>query len=175
MSAVHKLHTETQAARIMKDALLRRFPNLSDDEQTLSDTLDGETDLSSAIELVIEEIAELETLIVGAKARADELRLRAGRMEDKAEKLRDAVLEAMQDAGFKKLTFAGATVSVRVIPQRALIADDKAAVEAGFGTSETKTVYSIDRPAITQELKAGASFTFATLSNGGVTLAIKKG
>ena len=173
MSAVHKLRAEAQAAHILKDALLRQFPSLSDDNQAIADMIEGETNLDVVIEAALREIAEREAYAEACRKLAKDYSDRAKRLDDGSTSIRNAIMETLIELGIKSMKFATASISVGYGPGKVVITDEeaeKAAVEAGFG----KMVPKVDRAAIGRELKAGSSFSFATLSNGGPSLSIRR-
>ena len=99
------------AHRAIVTALREAFPDESDDD--LIDTIAGESDLPDAIVAVLRAALEREAQ---AKAIKDELiaRLlyRVHRLEDGAKSLRAAALQAMQDAGLKKVSAIDMSISV---------------------------------------------------------------
>lgn len=175
MSSIHALENKAAEARLMKEALLREYPSLAEDAQALADNLEGVTDIDAAIGAVVEGIAENESLAKGAKERARELQARAARFEKASDSMRAALLAVMKAVGRAKITLPEATVSLRALSQRAIVADDAAAVAAGYGASEEKTVYIVDSAAITKALKDGATLPFASLSEAGSSIAIRRG
>jgi hypothetical protein len=110
------------AHRAIVAALRDAFPDESDDD--LIDTIAGESDLPGAVVAVLRAALEREAQ---AKAIKDELiaRLteRARRLEDGATSLRAAALQAMQEAGLKKVSAIDMNVSVGRGKPRVIITD----------------------------------------------------
>lgn len=96
----------------LKAELLRRFPELSDDERALIDTLDGISNLDEQIAAVLREALTREAMGEGIGNLLDSLSARRSRLFEGAEKMRHAVLTAMQEAGRSKLTLPDMTVSI---------------------------------------------------------------
>jgi len=170
MNAISKLREEARQTTIMRDALLRRFPALAEDEQALADTLDGESNLDRAVEAVVSKVIENETMASAIGERIKALQERKRRLEETADTMRGAVLEAMETARQKKFTFPEATISISAPVPSAIVTDETAAVQAGYG----EMVPKVDRTAIRNALKGGAAMTFATLNNGAPRLMLRR-
>lgn len=166
----HALKQETVRHNLLRDELLRRFPSLVEDESALIDTLDGISDLKDGV-LAVMRSAEGDELLAGAiTERVAELNERKARLLHRAEVKTGACLAAMQDARLTKCEFPDFTVSLRAVPQSVVITDE-ALVPAEFKTTpEPKVSKSLLAPA----LKAGRNIPGACLSNGGVTLSVRK-
>lgn len=170
MNAIARLREETRQTNIVRDALLRRWPGLADDERALADTLEGETDLGRAVEAVVSVIIEHETMADALGMRIKAMQDRKRRLEETAETMRGAVQEALETAGLKKLVMPEATVSLSAPVHSVVIADDLAAVQAGYG----EMVPKVDKSAVRNALKDGATLTFATLNNGMPRLMLRR-
>jgi len=99
------------AHRAIVETIRAAFPDETD--ETLADTIEGESDLPGAVVAVLRAALEREAQ---AKAIKDELiaRLteRARRLEDGAKSLRAAVLQAMQEAGLPSIKSIDMTISI---------------------------------------------------------------
>lgn len=104
----HALHKEIGAAAAIKESLKA----LTDDVDALRDTLEGETNLDVLIELALDEIDEIDTLLPGIDKRVEKLQARKTRLSGKKETLRAAILQAMCIAERKNLRLASGTISV---------------------------------------------------------------
>jgi hypothetical protein len=107
----HDLRSLVPTHRAIVEQVSAMFPE--EDQDTLADTIAGESDLPDAIVAVLRAALEREAQ---AKAIKDELiaRLteRARRLEDGAKSLRAAALQAMTEAGLPKIQAIDMSVSV---------------------------------------------------------------
>jgi len=109
-------------------ALVAHIKDLFPDEtdETLADTIEGESDLPGAIIAVLRAAIEREA---NGKALAEIIETMVGRkrrLEEGARNLRLASLHAMEAAGLKKLAAPDMSVSVGVGKPKMLIVDDAA-------------------------------------------------
>jgi hypothetical protein len=110
------------AHREIAERIREMFP--AEDDETLADTIEGESDLPAAIISVLRAAIERE---VTAKALADLIEVmvaRKRRFEDDARNLRGAALHAMCETGLKKLAAPDMSVSVTTGKPRIMITDD---------------------------------------------------
>jgi hypothetical protein len=116
------LRSLVPAHRAIVEAIRAAFPD--ETEESLADTIEGESDLPGAVVAVLRAALEREAQ---AKAIKDELiaRLlyRAHRLEDGAKSLRAAALQAMQEAGLPKIQAIDMSVSVGRGKPRVIITD----------------------------------------------------
>ncbi len=107
----YDLRTLVPACREIVTALRSAFPDESDDD--LIDTIAGEADLPDAVIALLRAALEREAM---ARAIKDDLiaRLveRARRLEDGAKTMRTTALQAMQEAGLKKVSAIDMSVSI---------------------------------------------------------------
>jgi Siphovirus Gp157. len=170
MNAMNNLRNETRTAAILRDELIRRFPEaLGNDAEALADMIEGETDLDKAIAAVLRQIDEYETMAGALGEQIKTKQCRKKRLEESADSMRGAILTAMEAAGMKKLTLPEATVSVGNRPAAVIVTDEEAAIAAGFA----KTTVAVDKTALKDALKAG-ELPFALMSNGGTSLTIRR-
>src|SRR6476646_9221918 len=94
------ISTELAKYQLFRQRLLADFP--SADEETLSDTLDGITDLHEMIAAVIRLALVDEALHAGLRFRIDDMKERLSRLELRAEKKRQLALDAMTEVGLTK-------------------------------------------------------------------------
>jgi hypothetical protein len=165
------LHLAAHNDRILRDELLRRFPSLADDEQTLLDTLDGESDFDRQVLAVLRSADHDDMLAAGIESRLDELQGRKARLAERVTQKRSAILAAMQMAGRKKVELPDATVSVRATPAKVIITDE-ALVPPGYFEPQAPR---LSKTAVKAALDEGTEVPGAMMSNGGVTLSIRKG
>src|SRR4026207_644515 len=106
------LKLETVKHQALKERLLDNWPDC--DEETLRDTLEGITELHEMISAVIRSALVDEALQAGLRTRLEEMRERLSRLAERGLKKRQLALEAMNEAGLKKLEQADFTASARI-------------------------------------------------------------
>jgi hypothetical protein len=120
---------------------------LDDDDQALIDTLDGLSDLKELIAWAARQARYEEAQAEACKALIGDMQARKKRREEKADKIRAAIIVAMEAAGEKKLDAPDCTISLRVGRPKLVING-----EADIGSPEryvrVKEVYSWDRDAL---------------------------
>src|SRR5262245_14356905 len=118
------LKCELQLYPRRRELLLERIPEI--DDETVRDTLEGITDLHEMIAAVIRSALVDEALQTGLRTRLDEMKRRLVRLEDRGTKKRQLALEAMNEAGLKKLEQPDFTASARVgSPALVIVAEDR--------------------------------------------------
>ena len=108
----HPICFETSKYELLKTRLLADYPGLDGD--CLLDTLDGITDLHEIIAAVIRSALVDEALQAGLRTRVEEMRQRLTRLAERGLKKRQLALEAMNEAGLKKLEQPDFTASARL-------------------------------------------------------------
>src|SRR5690348_18456295 len=83
------------------------------DEKTLVDTLEGITNLHEMIAAVVRSALVDEALQAGLRTRIEDMRQRLSRLAERGLKKRQLALEAMNEAGLKKLEQPDFTASAR--------------------------------------------------------------
>jgi hypothetical protein len=157
------------AHRAIVETIRAAFPDETD--ETLADTIEGESDLPGAVIAVLRAALEREAQ---AKAIKDELiaRLlyRAHRLEDGAKSLRAAALQAMTEGGLKKVSAIDMSVSVGRGKARVIILD-----EMRVPDKFCKIVREPSKTLIAAELAAGREVDGATQGNVIPFLTIHRG
>lgn len=148
---------------------LRQLLQDETDPRLILDTIEGETDLSEACCIVYEETVEDEILVAGLKSAIAEYQTRLGRIEKSIETRRNIILMAMDKAGLGTIKSPRATLSVRDVQPKTVIADE-ALIPAKFWKAAEPR---LDKSAVTEALRAGEAIPGATLSNGGIGLTIR--
>src|SRR6476646_6860920 len=124
MMHITNLKVESLTYQELKSRLEAHFPAV--DEETLTDTLEGITDLHEMIAAVIRSALVDEALQAGLRIRLDDMRERLSRFELRASKKRQLALEAMSEAGLSKLEQPDFTASARGgTPALVVIAEDQ--------------------------------------------------
>ena len=161
------LGSEIYRYETTKNRLLTVWPEI--DCETLTDTLEGITDLHEMIAAVIRSALVDEALHAGLRFRLDDMKERLSRLELRASKKRQLALEAMTEAGLSKLEQPDFTASARAgSPALVVIAEDRIP-EAYWLPQPPK----LDRQAILGELKRGIDIPGAQMSNPKPVLSVR--
>lgn len=164
----HQVTTALALHEYVKEQLRVQFPEI--DDQTLADTLEGETDLTQLLVAIMRSADEDEMLVAGIKSRTEELQERKKRIERRIETKEAIVLHAMEKANLKKVEVPDFTVSTRATPGAVIVTDEKL-IPADYWKAQDPT---LDKAGISADLKAKKDVPGATLSNGGVTLSVRR-
>lgn len=165
----HKLKNEAVHYERLKQCLLDEYPDLVDDEEALADTLDGATNLHELIAAVCRSSQEDEAAVDGLKPYISKLEGRKARLDKRAKRKRDLVLQIMQDSGLSKVEAPDLTVSQRKPPPKPVVTDLDALPDAFV-----KVVRKPLLAEIKDALKAnGTPPPGVTLDNGGASLTIR--
>jgi len=141
----------------LRERLETEFPDL--DDETLADTLEGETELTEALAALLRSREEDLGLIAGLKARLNDLKTRLERFQDRAERKRRLVTDVMSRAEIKRITEPDFTVSLRTSPPAVVIEDEEWIPDAYWKAQAPK----LDRAALGDALKAGRTVEGASL------------
>jgi hypothetical protein len=139
------------------------------DNETLTDTLEGITNLHEMIATVIRSALLDEALRAGLRTRLEEMRRRLERLEERSAKKRQLALEAMGEDGLKKLEQADFTASVRSGMPPLILLSEKNVPEDYWLPQPPK----LDRQSLLADLKRGTSIPGAQLGNPKPTLAVR--
>jgi len=167
LSAHQPLNRELSKHKLLKERLLASYPEHCEDD--LADTLDGLTDLNEMIAAVIRSALVDEALQQGLKARLKEMKERLTRLDQRASKKRLLALEALSEAGLKKLEEPDFTASARSgVPALVVVEEDK--VPDDYWLAQPA---KLDRQSLLADLKRGARVTGAELGNPKPTLSVR--
>jgi Gp157 protein len=161
----HKIQTAAYLAT--KERLQATWPDL--DCETLSDTLEGITDLHEMIAAVIRSALVDEALQSGLRARLDEMKQRLARLDERARKKRHLALEAMTEVGLKKLEQPDFTASARSGPP-GLVVTAEETIPTDFWVPQPP---KLDRQGLLSSLKRGQAVPGAELSNPKPCLSVR--
>ena len=162
-----KLATEFSHHEYLRAQLREQFPDV--DEETLADTLEGETNLNAMLAEVIRSQLDDKAMVVACAIRIKEIGDRAKRLSDRAETKRNLVQHVMERAGLKKLTEPDMTVSLRATPVHVTITDAEIVPEEYWLPQPPK----LNKEAIKVALKDGKNVLGALLGNISTTLSIR--
>jgi hypothetical protein len=154
--------------RAVREVLLRKYPELVEDEDALLDTLQGCTDLDECIEAIVRSAKEDETLSETLAVTIAKNRERKGRFERRAESKKRAAFELMSENQIKKIEAAEFTVSRRAVPQSVIITNEHLIPDR-----LSRITREPNKTAIKQALVNGEDVPGAELSNGGETISIR--
>lgn len=161
------LSKEIAAAKALRESIAAV---IGDDEETVRDTIEGETGLHEAIASVMEAIREDQIMIEGLKAMISSLDERQSRLESRVARCRAAIEQAMQIGEIKTLPLPDATLTLKAVAPKLEILDEAKIPAQFWKPSDPK----LDRKAVADALKAGAEVPGAMFGNGSITLQIRR-
>ena len=153
--------------RAVRERIRTQDPDL--DEQTLTDTVEGLTDLHEILAAIVRAALADEALATGLKGRIAEMQERLERLQERAAKRRQIVKDTMVELDLKKLTAADFSVSIRPGMPALLVIDEAAVPSIYWEPREPR----LDRQGLLVELKQGAEITGVTLSNPEPVLSVR--
>jgi hypothetical protein len=168
-SAIGDLRQQIEAARALVAEL---YPILENDDNTRRDMIEGSTDLHEALRGAVARIVEMAALRAGIEATIKVLKDRLGRYDQQEERLRTAMLSAMEIGGLARLETPLGTVTRNAVPPSVVVTNE-AEIPAAFWKRADPTLDRRALLAALKELPPGEHIAGAELSNGGMTLALK--
>ena len=166
MSGFH-LKVELSNYCYLKEKLTAAFPEVGDD--TLTDTLEGITDLHEMITAVIRSALVDEALSTGLRNRLNDMKERLARLEERGFKKRKLALEAMDEVGLNKLQQPDFTASTRP-GSPSLLVTAESDVPAPYWVPQPP---KMDRQALLGELKRGNEIPGVQLNNPKTFLVVR--
>lgn len=139
------------------------------DEETLTDTLEGLSDLPETIGAIIRSSLDDAALIEALKGRIGELELRLERFKDRYEKKRALARWAMVEAGLEKILAEDFSAGLRKPADRLEVFDEAAVPEIYLVPQPPK----LDRRAITEALKGGLAVPGTELLTSEASLQVR--
>lgn len=162
-----RLANELHAHSYLKERLREDFPDI--DDETLADTLEGETELSEALAAIIRSREEDQGLIEALKGRIEALRARLERFQDRADRKRRLVTDVMARAEIRRIVEEDFTVSLRQIPP-AIVIEDEGEIPGDFWKPQPP---KLDRTALTEALRSGQTVKGASLGAPRASITIR--
>lgn len=165
MTEARELEKAVNAAATLKAGLLA----ITDDADTLRDTIEGSTNLHEAIRATLVSIDEDEVLKAGLEDRIGNLSARLARIKDRIETKTALIEQAMTMGEIKSKEFDIATLSLVQRPRKVIITTE----------ADIPSVYwkpqppELDKAALKAALKLGL-VPGAALDNGFVSLTISR-
>lgn len=151
----YRLRLEAEAAKqLIADMRNQHGADIFDgDEEFLTDTVEGETSLTEAINAALLKMDEEAILITGIEKREEDLKARKERLKKGIERKRSIIERAMVLAELKSLPLPTATVT---LSKRApgLVVTEEADVPSRFFVTPPAPDPRIDKKALTAELRA---------------------
>lgn len=162
----HDLMKQVRAAEVLRAGLAK----ITDDAETIRDTIEGETTLHEKVRAVLLSIDDDLAMLEGLRARLSELSSRKARFEDRVEAKRALVEQALLVGEIQSIETDLATVSLRTVAPRP-VAVNEADIPSEFWIPQPP---KLDLKKLATALKDGP-VVGAELSNGGVCLSIRRG
>ena len=153
--------------RALRDRIRAEDPQI--DEQTLTDTVEGLTDLHEIVGAIIRSALADEALATGLKGRIAEMQDRLDRLQDRASKRRQIAKDVMVELDLKKLTAPDFTASIRAGTPALMVIDEAAVPSIYWEPREPR----LNRQELVADLKQGAEITGVTLSNAEPVLSVR--
>ena len=166
-SSAGPLGLEVAKYQLLKERLIAEFP--TSDAETLTDTLEGITDLKEMLAAVIRSSLFDHALAKGLKDRIETMRERLEGLAFRAEKKRKLALAAMEEVGLKTLQEGDFTASLRPCPPHLVVLSDEQ-IPNSFWIPQAPR---LDRQSIISQLKQGKEVPGTALSNPSLTLAVR--
>jgi Siphovirus Gp157 len=161
------VHSEISRYRHFRDRLLAEIPDL--DEETLSDTLEGITDLREMLAEVVRSALDDEALAGSLSTRMADMKARLERFEARARRKRELALRAMAEAEIPKLAEPDFTASLRQgAPKLEVIAEDK--IPAAYWKPQPP---KLDKQGLLAALKVGTAIEGASLMAAQMQLSVR--
>jgi hypothetical protein len=161
------LRSEATHYRLLADQLRQDFTSL--DDETLTDTLEGVSDLPDMIAEIVRSSLEDDALIVGLKTRLDDMNARLSRLKARLERKRELAAWAMGSAGIPRLDVADFSAFLRQGSVKLLVSDEKNLPPAYLIPQPPK----VDRGSLLNALKRGEVVEGAMLSTGEPHIAVR--
>jgi hypothetical protein len=158
---------EASRYSLLKERLLVLYPDF--DQETLLDTLEGITNLHEMIAAVIRSALVDEALQAGLRIRLDEMRQRLSRLAERGLKKRQLALEAMNEAGLKKLEQPDFTASARLGALPLVVTSERDVPESYWTPQRPR----LDRQTLTSDLRRGNQVAGACLGNAAPILTVR--
>ncbi len=126
----HELAEQAKAAAGIMDVLRAR--DMDDDADLVLDTVEGETGFLEAIDQALNEIDACAVIVMGCKAVVSAINERSKRAEDRLEKVRTAIEQALLIADVPEtIVRPTATLTMRKI-KAGWVVDDESQIPAGY-------------------------------------------
>lgn len=166
LPADRNLMRQTEAAK----KLIADLP--ADDEQLVTDSIEGETGLLEAIDAALAEIDECEILIVGIDEKLKVLEARKKQQKDRADRIRALIERAMLETEQLSLRLPTGTITLRKSGP-SLVITNEADIPASFWVEQERPAPKLDKKALAEAVKS-KPIPGASLDNGTFSLSIRR-
>ena len=167
MMHVLPLKSETWSYQCLKKRLLTEHPDLDND--ALTETLEGITDLHEMIAALIRSALVDDALSTGLRNRLNDMKERLRRLEERGAKKRQLALEAMDEVGLNKLQQPDFTASTRP-GSPSLVVTTEGDVPSPYWVPQPP---KLDRQALLGALKGGSAIPGVQLNNPKPVLVVR--
>lgn len=163
---------------IQTEAAKRLLQNLSeqgsdDDAELVADMIEGETNLVEAIDRAIAEIDECEIMIVGLKAKEAIFEARRKSVENRAERIRALIEQALVATDQQSMKLPSATLSLTKRAANVVLLNE-ADIPSRFWIEQDRPAPKLDKKALAEALRAKEIIPGAALDNGTVSLSVRR-
>ena len=145
--------------RTIRDRIVAAVGDL--DEETLRDTLEGETDLHEVVASVVRAAKTDEALAEGLRGYLKDLRERLDGLKERARRKREMARNAMVQADLETIRAPDFTLSVRAGAPALVVVDEEAIPEEYWVSQSPK----LDRQGLLSDMKRGRAVAGVALSN----------
>ena len=122
MTTTRDLEKQIAAARIVREQVVALA---GDDPDFIRDAIEGETSINEIIAALAEADGEDEAILDGIAEYQKKIAARKSRIEARKETRRALIGSAMELAELKKLETPAGTISLKAMPSKAIITDEK--------------------------------------------------
>ncbi len=163
----HPVTYELTYHEYLREQIRNEFPDI--DEETLTDTLEGLTNLNEMLGAVVRSHLDDVAIVESLKSRMADMQDRLSRISKRADKKRELVTSVMEQADLKKLAEADFTVSLRS-SSSPLVVTEEGSIPEPFWKPESP---KLDRQGLIAALKSGEHVPGAVLGNPRMAIAIR--
>jgi len=149
------------------NVIMDHYPELKEDEELRSDTLEGATDLKEVLQRAALNVLIYSEEIEGVSKTIAKLGFRKERFKKRVEFYRRVIQELMELSDLNKFTLPEATLTIQNAPSKVIVID-----ESQLPDSVMKVSVSVDKAKLREMLKEGP-VDGAEMSNGGTMLVIR--
>ena len=153
--------------RSIRDRIRAQDPQI--DEQALTDTVEGLTDLHEILAAIVRAVLADEAMAIGLKCRISDMQGRLDRLQDRAAKRRQIAKDVMVELDLKKLNAPDFTASIREGIPALMVLNEDAVPSIYWQPSEPR----LKRQELAYELKQGAEIDGVALSNPEPVLSVR--
>lgn len=144
-----------------------------DDDALVSDMIEGETSLLEAIEAALSEIDECEVIIAGLKAKETEFEARRKMTENRVDRIRAVIEQAMLTTNQLSMRLTTATITLAK-RKPSLIVTSEADIPSSFWIEQERPAPKLDKKSLSEALAAKNEIPGAMLDNGSYGLTIRR-